>query len=63
MNAWNMPLLTELENILGMGGYKDFAPDGADHGRRAVFAKSVCTLINDLTLGWTAISVPPRVIS
>ncbi|MGA2854874.1 MAG: hypothetical protein ABSE90_12190, partial [Verrucomicrobiota bacterium] len=29
----NMPLLTELGNVLGMRGYKDVAPDGA--GNRA----------------------------
>jgi hypothetical protein len=33
MNGRDMPLLTELENVLGARGYKDFAPDGA--GSRA----------------------------
>jgi len=54
-----MPLLTELGNAKGMRGYTDFTPDGADHRKRATFAKAVCERINDLTLRWTAISAPP----
>jgi hypothetical protein len=40
----NMPLLTELENVLELRCYKDFAPDGADgpaQGRRDAAAAGV----------------------
>jgi hypothetical protein len=35
----NMPLLTELENVLGCDFYKDFAPDGAGGWRDFIWTK------------------------
>jgi hypothetical protein len=34
-----MPLLTELENVLGCDFYKDFAPDGAGGWRDFIWTK------------------------